>query len=73
MRSALARSVWWYIVVIEANAEPPVMAELDRVLHLADEVIRHKIIHLPDKVAGRAGRPALANRGVGAETEANGA
>jgi small subunit ribosomal protein S6 len=62
-----------YYVVIEANAEPPVMADLDRMLHLADEVIRHKIICLPDKVAGRARRPALVDSGAGTETDANGA
>ena len=47
-----------YYVLIETSAEPPVMAELDRMLSLADEVIRHKVVRLPD-VAGRA-RPAPA-------------
>ena len=42
-----------YYVVINATAEPPVMAELDRTLFLADEVLRHKVIRLPDAVAGR--------------------
>lgn len=45
-----------YYVVIEATTEPAVVADLDRVLGLADEVIRHKVIRLPDKVAGRASR-----------------
>ena len=43
-----------YYVLIDATAEPAAMAGLDRMLHLADEVIRHKIIRLPDKVAGRS-------------------
>ena len=43
-----------YYVLIEATAEPEAMADLDRTLRLADEVIRHKIIRLPDEVAGRA-------------------
>jgi small subunit ribosomal protein S6 len=47
-----------YYVLLEANAEPGVMAELDRSLSLADDVLRHKVIRLPDRVAGRAGRPA---------------
>jgi small subunit ribosomal protein S6 len=47
-----------YYVLIEATAEPEVMSELDRSLRLADEVIRHKIIRLPDQVAGRGARPA---------------
>jgi small subunit ribosomal protein S6 len=48
-----------YYVLIEAQAEPAVMAELDRMLFLADEVLRHKVIRLPDAVAGRS-RPAPA-------------
>src|SRR5437763_16748872 len=46
-----------YYVLVEASAEPAAMSDLDRMLRLADEVIRHKIIHLPDKVA-RGARPA---------------
>jgi len=42
-----------YYVVAEYTAEPKASAELDRFLVLADEVLRHKIIRLPDKVAGR--------------------
>ena len=45
-----------YYVVVEATAEPGTMATLDRALHLADEVLRHKIVRVPDRVAGRAGR-----------------
>ena len=48
-----------YYVLIDAAAEPAAMAELDRMLSLADEVIRHKVIRLPDAVAKR-GRPAAA-------------
>jgi small subunit ribosomal protein S6 len=47
-----------YYALIDVTAEPAVMAELDRMLSLADEVIRHKIIRLPDAVAGRASRSA---------------
>ena len=46
-----------YYVLIEATAEPDAMAEMDRVLSLADEVVRHKVIRLPDSVAGRGPRP----------------
>ncbi len=49
-----------YYVVMELSAEPPAMAEMDRVLSLADEVLRHKVIRVPDGVAGRAPRPAPA-------------
>jgi small subunit ribosomal protein S6 len=43
-----------YYVVAEFTAEPKASAELDRFLVLADEVMRHKIIRVPEKVAGRA-------------------
>jgi small subunit ribosomal protein S6 len=45
-----------YYVLVEATAEPEAMATLDRALHLADEVLRHKVIRIPDRVAGRASR-----------------
>ena len=64
-----------YYVVVEATAEPAVMSELDRALFLADEVIRHKIIHLPDAVVARARAGAAASgEPVGAvASDANGA
>ena len=40
-------------MIIELTAEPPAVGDMERVLVLADEVIRHKVIRLPDKVAGR--------------------
>jgi small subunit ribosomal protein S6 len=46
-----------YYVLIEASSEPEAMAEMDRTLSLADEVVRHKVIRLPDSVAGRGPRP----------------
>ena len=52
-----------YYVLIEATSEPVAMAELDRALHLADDVIRHKVIRLPDSVAGRAPRPSPSQEG----------
>jgi small subunit ribosomal protein S6 len=38
-----------YYVVVRFRAEPSVQAELDRTLKLADEVIRHKVMLLPEK------------------------
>jgi len=63
-----------YYVLLDATAEPAAMAELDRMLHLADEVLRHKVIRLPDKVGGRAPRPAPSRPTVAALAgpEANG-
>jgi len=46
-----------YYVLLEVNGPPEAVAELDRVLSLADEVLRHKTIRIPDAVAGRT-RPA---------------
>lgn len=40
-------------VLLAFSAEPAAVAELDRVLYLADEVMRHKVMRLPDRVAGR--------------------
>ncbi|HYA67375.1 MAG TPA: 30S ribosomal protein S6 [Acidimicrobiales bacterium] len=46
-----------YYVVAEFTAEPKAASELDRFLVLADEVMRHKIVRLPDKPVPPA-RPA---------------
>jgi small subunit ribosomal protein S6 len=62
-----------YYVLMEATAEPAAMAELDRMLGLADEVVRHKVIRIPDKVAGRAQRPVVAEAPPAAVASANGA
>ena len=47
-----------YYVVMETTAEPATMADLDRSLHLADAVLRHKVIRIPDRIAGRQ-RPSV--------------
>ena len=45
-----------YYVLLEVSADPPAMAELDRMLSLADEVVRHKVIRLPKQAVGRPRR-----------------
>jgi len=77
-----------YYVLLEASAEPAVMTELDRTLHLADGVIRHKVIRTSDRPAPRAPRPpstpapdsgagasslAADTAATGTRTDANGA
>ncbi len=52
-----------YYVVIELTAEPDAVADMERVFVLADEVVRHKVLRIPDKVAGR--RAAVASAGQG--------
>ncbi len=42
-----------YYVVLELAGEPRTVAEIDRLLSLADEVLRFKVIRIPDKVAAR--------------------
>jgi small subunit ribosomal protein S6 len=55
-----------YYVVIEATAEPDVIAEVSRMLTLEDAVLRHKVIRQPEKVAGRPTRRQAAAAAVAA-------
>jgi small subunit ribosomal protein S6 len=49
-----------YYVVIQARSEPPAMGELSRVLSLADEVIRHKVLRIPESAYGPPKRTEVA-------------
>jgi small subunit ribosomal protein S6 len=42
-----------YYVVIELTADPPAVADMERVLVLADEVLRHKVVRVPEKSVKR--------------------
>ena len=42
-----------YYVLFDVTGEPAPMNELDRQLRLADDVVRHKIVRIPDAAAGR--------------------
>lgn len=44
-------------VFIELMAEPTLVAELDRMLTLSDDVLRHRVIRQPDHLAGRRPQP----------------
>ncbi|MEZ5381471.1 MAG: 30S ribosomal protein S6 [Microthrixaceae bacterium] len=44
-----------YYVVFELTADPAKLDPIDRFLRLADEVVRHKLIRLPDEEAARRG------------------
>jgi len=48
----LKRRTEGYYVVFQAKAEPAAMEELHRVLSLADETIRHKVLRIPEKAYG---------------------
>jgi small subunit ribosomal protein S6 len=56
-----------YYVVYEALAEGGVLDDVERQLRLADDVVRHKLIRLPDREAARRGltgeQPAPAETG----------
>ncbi|MGI8757652.1 MAG: 30S ribosomal protein S6 [Acidimicrobiales bacterium] len=57
-----------FYVVFEIEAEPGALDTVDRNLRLADEVVRHKIIRLPDHEAhkrGLLGAPAPAVEAAG--------
>jgi small subunit ribosomal protein S6 len=49
-----------YYVVIEFTGEPRTVAALDRTFGLADEVVRHKIVRLPESVLGASDAAAAA-------------
>lgn len=44
-----------YYLVLELLAEPGALDELEHSLRIADDVIRHKLIRLPDHEAARRG------------------
>lgn len=45
-----------YYVLVEVSAEPETVAEVDRMLTLSDEVLRHKVI----RQGGKSAAPAAA-------------
>ena len=42
-----------YYVLFDVTSDIPPMDELGRALRLADEVLRHKIVRIPEQAAGR--------------------
>jgi small subunit ribosomal protein S6 len=49
-----------YYILMEATAEPEVMEELHRMLSLADEVMRHKVVRIPEAALKARAAPAVA-------------
>ena len=69
----IKRKTEGYYVLVEATAPPAAMIELDRQLRLTDGILRHKVIRIPDKVAGRERRtlvPAVVDADAPAVAEA---
>ena len=50
-----------YYVVLQARAEPAAMDELGRALSLADEVLRHKVLRIPEQIYGKSAGSATDN------------
>jgi small subunit ribosomal protein S6 len=59
-----------YYIVLQAKAEPAAMDELHRQLSLADEVLRHKILRIPESVYGKLAGAATTGPVGGGEAEA---
>jgi small subunit ribosomal protein S6 len=58
----IARQHEGYYVVVRFQAEPSVQAELDHTLKLADEVMRHKVLLLPDEALEKAEKAEKAEK-----------
>jgi len=63
------RTTEGFYLVVEFTADPADVRELDRVLTLADDVVRFKIMLLPEKKANAWVWSAQAQRGEGASRE----
>ncbi|MGH9083805.1 MAG: 30S ribosomal protein S6, partial [Acidimicrobiales bacterium] len=55
-----------YYVLVELSGTSRTVAEVDRMLALADEVLRHKLVRLPDKVLRRAAAPGAGSEQLAA-------
>jgi len=54
------RKTTGYYLVVETVAPPGALDELERALRLADDIVRHKLIRLPDTEADRRGMTGAA-------------
>jgi small subunit ribosomal protein S6 len=62
-----------YYVLIDILAEPAAVSDLDRMLGLADDVIRHKVIRLPEKAVVKIGSRSAGTDSSVPEPNENGA
>lgn len=56
----IAKKMEGFYVLLDVTSEPAPMQELDRVLRLSDDVIRHKIVRIPDEAINGSGRKVSA-------------
>jgi small subunit ribosomal protein S6 len=59
-----------YYALLECTAEPATVQALDRQLRLTDGVLRHKVIRVPDHIAGRERRTPTVAEPADAEAKA---
>ena len=59
-----------FYVLLDVSSEPGPMEELDRSLHLADDVLRHKIVRLPEAaISGNKRKVSLEDIDTGPDRE----
>ena len=56
----IAKKMEGFYVLLDVTGEPAPLQELDRTLRLADDVIRHKIVRIPDEAINGSGRKVSA-------------
>lgn len=56
----IAKKTEGFYVLLDVTSEPEPMQELDRNLRLADNVLRHKIVRIPDEAINGSGRKVSA-------------
>jgi small subunit ribosomal protein S6 len=66
----IAKKTEGFYVLLDVSSEPGPMEELDRTLRLADDVIRHKIVRIPDHaVGGNTRKVSLEDIDTGSDRE----
>ena len=59
-----------YYILLECTVEPANIGALERQLRLTDGVLRHKVIRVPDHIAGRERRKPTVAEPVDADAKA---
>jgi small subunit ribosomal protein S6 len=69
----IAKKQEGFYVLLDVTSEVAPMDELDRTLRLADDVIRHKIVRIPDEAINGSGRKVSADQiDTGSDREGRG-
>jgi small subunit ribosomal protein S6 len=66
----IAKKTEGFYVLLDVSSEPGPMSELDRALRLADDVLRHKIVRLPEEaITGNKRKVSLEDIDTGPDRE----